>query len=181
MAPVLVGSLLAAAAAGCGSTPAADTHGHTTTTARGHTTTTKGGGATPTSTPRGGTAGFLEPEMKYGTATYGAPDPTTTVPTERGSRPINAANDAGQQVIIAEKGILVPQWLVANVNDPITWTNLSGQPQQVVFDDAPVRSKVIPDLGTFVWTPPGYAVDFAYHVVGGGHARITLQNPNLTT
>ncbi len=123
-------------------------------------------------------AQFLTPEMTYGTATYGAPNPGTTIPTERGSRPISATNDAGQQIIIAEHGELVPELLIADAFLPITWTNLSGQPQQVVFDSGGVVSKIIPYEGTFVWTSPGYAVSFRYHVVGGSDAEIQLQNPN---
>ncbi len=123
--------------------------------------------------------GFLPPEIKFGTATVGAPSPTTTVPTERGaSRPIDPSNDAGQEVVIAKGGYLLPEWLVAEVNLPITWTNLSGVPQQVVFDDAPVRSPVIAPGATFTWTSPGYAISLTYHTAAGRHARLTLQNPN---
>lgn len=125
--------------------------------------------------------GFLAPETKFGTSTVGAPDPTTSVPTERGTRHIDASNDAGQAVIIAEGGYLLPEWLIAEVTLPITWTNLSGVPQQVVFDDAPVRSPVIPPGGTFSWTSPGYAISLTYHTVHGHHAQLTLQNPNDST
>jgi hypothetical protein len=122
---------------------------------------------------------FLTPEMTFGSWTTGAPNPATTVPTERGSRPISAVNDAGQQVIIANGAYLLPEWLVANVSYPITWTNLSGKPQQVVFDDGGVRSPVIPPGGTFAWKSPGFAVSLTYHTVNGHHAKLTLQNPSI--
>jgi hypothetical protein len=144
----------------------------TTTTTT--TTTTK---TTTASQP----AAFVTPELKYGTGQVGAPDPTTTVPTETGSRPIDPSNDAGQAVIIDTNGYLVPEWLVANVGLPITWTNLSGVAQQVVFNDAPVRSAIIAAGGTFTWTSPGYAVSLRYHTAAGHQAKLTLQNPDTNS
>jgi hypothetical protein len=131
-----------------------------------------------TSTPTTAVGGFLTPEIQFGTGAEGAPDPTTTVPVERGTRPISPSNDAGQEVIIAKGGFLIPEWLVADFALPITWTNLSGVPQQIIFDDAPVHSAVLPPGGTFTWTSPGYAISLTYHTANGHHARLTLQNPN---
>jgi len=146
------------------------------------TTNTTTTGSAPSTTVRGQTSGtFLVPEVNYGTGQEGAPSPTTTVPVERGTRAINPSNDAGQEVIIAKGGYLLPAWLVADVALPITWTNLSGSPQQVVFDDAPMHSPVIPTGGTFTWKSPGYAISLIYHTVNGHGARLTLQNPNTTT
>jgi len=134
--------------------------------------------AKATSTSAASTCSFHTANIGYGKAQIGPADPTTTVPTERGSRPISPSNDAGQQVIIAKQGYLLPVWLVAQVTLPIIWTNLSGSPQQVVFDTAPVRSPVIPPGGTFIWTSPGYGVNLTYHVVCGHHGQLTLQNAN---
>lgn len=120
----------------------------------------------------------MTPEVKFGTGQLGPANPTTTVPVERVGRPINVANDAGQAVIIVKGGYLAPEWLLAEETLPITWTNLSGAPQQVVFDDAPVHSPVIPPGGTFTWKSPGFAVGLTYHTANGHHARLTLQNPN---
>jgi len=120
----------------------------------------------------------VTPEVKFGTGQAGPANPTTTVPVEVTGRPINVANDAGQAVIIVKGGYLAPEWLLAEVTLPITWTNLSGQPQQIVFDDAPVHSPVIPPGGTFTWKSPGFAVGLTYHTANGHHARLTLQNPN---
>jgi hypothetical protein len=125
------------------------------------------------------TKGFLRSESTFGTSSVGAPDPTTTVPTERGTRHIDPNSDAGQQVIIAEGSYLLPEWLVANVALPITWTNLSGAPQQIVFDDGGVVSPVIPQGGTFTWKSPGFGVSLTYHTTNGHHAQLTLQNPNI--
>ena len=134
--------------------------------------------AKSTSTTSAASCTFRAANIGYGTARLGPSDPTTTVPTERGSRPISPSNDAGQQVIIAKQGYVLPVWLVAQVTLPIVWTNLSGSPQQVVFDTAPVRSPVIPPGGTFIWTSPGYGVNLTYHVVCGHDGQLTLQNAN---
>jgi hypothetical protein len=131
-----------------------------------------------TTTTTTATAKFLAPESDYGTGAVGAPNPTTTVPTERGNRPINVENDAGQEVVIGEHGQLAPEMLVADVSLPITWTNLSGAPQQIVFNDAPLRSPVIAPGQTFTWTSPGYGISLAYHLVNGATGRMVLQNPN---
>jgi len=140
------------------------------------TTTTSASTSTTTVPPPVG--GFVAPEVKFGTAQVGQPDPTTTVPVERGTRHINVANDAGQEVIIAQGGYLVPEWLLAEVTLPVTWTNLSGEPQQIVFDDAPVHSAVLAPGATFTWKSPGFAIGLTYHTAHGHHARLTLQNPN---
>jgi hypothetical protein len=125
-----------------------------------------------------GSGGCTTPRVTYGTGELGAPDPTTSVPTERGTRAINPSNDAGQEVIIAKGGYLLPEWLVAEVNLPITWTNLSGKPQQISFDDAPVCSATIVPGGTFTWKSPKFAISLRYHTVNGHHAQLTLQSPD---
>lgn len=157
--------VLALVASACGSS------GHAPSATRATTTTT---------VPVHRVGGFVAPEVKYGTGQAGPPVSTTSVPTERagGTRSIDPTNDAGQEAIIAKGGYLLPAWLVADVSLPITWTNLSGRSQQIVFDDAPVRSRVIPPGGTFTWTSPGYAVSLTYHTAGGHEAKLTLQNPN---
>jgi hypothetical protein len=160
--------VLVVALAGCGATAPKAT-AKTTVTTHGSTSTT----TNPTH-PQA----FLAPETKFGTSQVGDPDTTTSVPTERGTRPISPLNDAGQEVIIDESSYALPYWLVADVTLPITWTNLSGKPQQIVFDDAPVRSPVLAPGATFTWKSPGYAINFTYHIVNGHNARITLQSPN---
>ncbi len=133
---------------------------------------------TSASTTTTAPAKFLTPEASYGKVAVGAPNPTTTVPTERGNRPINVQNDAGQEIIIGENGELAPETLVADVSLPITWTNLSGKPQQIVFNDAPLRSPIIESGQTFTWTSPGYGISLAYHLVNGATGQMVLQNPN---
>lgn len=156
-------------AAGCGSNAAHADAGSTTTTATSSSTSTTDG------TLHG--QAFLPPEIGFGTGQNGAPDPTTSVPTDTGTMPINALNDAGQEVIIAKGGYLLPEWLVAEVIYPVTWTNLSGVPQQIVFDDAPVHSAILAPGATFTWKSK-YAISLRYHTVNGHHAQLTLQSPN---
>jgi hypothetical protein len=59
--------------------------------------------------------------------------------------------------------------------------NLSGVAQQVVFNDAPVRSAIIAPGGTFTWNSPGFAVSLRYHTAAGYQAKLTLQNPNTNS
>jgi hypothetical protein len=149
-------------AAGCGSNAA---HASGTTT------------STPSTTSAAAAlAGCTTDKTTFGTGTAGAPDPTTSVPTDTGTAPINPTNDAGQEVIIAKGGYLLPEWLVAEVAYPITWTNLSGVPQQIVFNDAPVCSAMIPPGGTFSWKSPGFAISLRYHTAHGHPAQLTLQS-----
>lgn len=117
-------------------------------------------------------------EIKYGTGTVLPPATKVSVPTERGSRPINCANDAGQEVIIAKGGNLCPAWLDAEVQLPITWTNLSGAPQTIIFNDAPVHTTVIAPGGTFTWHSPPYAIGLDYHTAVGHQAHLQLQSAN---
>ena len=150
---------------------------NTANAARSAKTTTTTTRAPGSQCPKG-LGGFYEPETKFGTSQSAGPDPTTSVPTERGTRPIDPSNDAGQEVVVAKGGYVLPEWLVAEVTLPITWTNLSAVPQQVVFDDAPICSPVLAPGATFSWKSPGFAVNLTYHIVNGHHGKLTLQNPN---
>jgi hypothetical protein len=64
--------------------------------------------------------------------------------------PVNKYIDSGQQVLIYP-GAFWPQLLYATYNVPITWTNLSGRPERVIFSGIPVSSPVIPEGGQWVW------------------------------
>jgi hypothetical protein len=88
--------------------------------------------------------------VNFGSGSVGPPDPTTTVPTERGN-PIPAGFAAGQNIIITAHGFY-PQTLEANISAPVVWTNLSGHPVRIIFDNFAVDSGKIPAGGTFSWT-----------------------------
>ena len=83
----------------------------------------------------------------------GAPGPMVTVPSENGVRPIALTCDSGEQILI-EPDSFYPRILVANVKAPITWTNLTTSPQEIVFLNSEVRSPLIPPGGKWSYTPP---------------------------
>lgn len=61
----------------------------------------------------------------------------------------------------------MPQTLEANVTSPVVWTNSTGKPQRVVFDDFPIDSGTIPPGGTFTWSTND-AVTLGYKVLPSG-------------
>lgn len=102
-----------------------------------------------------------------------APSTPTTVPHERGVRPINPTVDNGQQILITSSGF-VPAQLFADVTKPVVWTNLSGTTQQVIFDVFPVHSPPIPPGAQFIWQP-STTVDIGYHSASGTKGALILQ------
>jgi hypothetical protein len=98
------------------------------------------------------------------------------VPTDSGRSIPNEVGD-GQQIIITVGGFL-PKRLYATPSDLVVWTNLTDQPQQVVFDHFAVRSHVIPPGGTFSWSSPD-SESIAYHSVSGMHAVLVLNPPGV--
>ena len=101
------------------------------------------------------------PRIEYGSGSVGPQNPTTTVP-QNGNRPIPPIFGAGQNVIISKQGCY-PQTIEASVTAPVVWTNLSGQPQRIIFDHYPVDSGTIPVGGTFTWSSD-QAIVFNYHL-----------------
>jgi hypothetical protein len=100
-----------------------------------------------------------------------------SVPTD-GGRPINPQIADGQQIIISAAGFL-PERLYSVPSEAIVWTNLTNQPQQVVFDYFAVTSPVIPPGGTFRYTTPS-SESIAYHSKSGLHAVVTILPPGLS-
>ena len=96
-------------------------------------------------------------KVTFGTGSIGQPDPTTTVPNERGNT-ITPVLAPGQNIIIASSGCK-PQTLEASVTAPVVWTNLSGKPQRVIFVGFPIDSGTIPVGGTFTWSTQGRGRD----------------------
>ena len=113
-------------------------------------------------------------KVRFGTGSIGQPDPTTTVPSERGGAiPPNLA--PGQNIIISSSGCK-PQTLEANVSAPVVWTNLSGKPARVVFENFPIDSGTIPVGGTFTWSTND-AVAMAYKLEPSGKVCKLEMNP----
>jgi hypothetical protein len=113
-------------------------------------------------------------KVSFGTGSIGQPDPTTTVPNERGN-PIPPILAPGQNIIISSSGCM-PETLEANVSAPVVWTNLSGKPQRVIFENFPVDSGTIPAGGTFTWTTAD-AVAMEYKLEPSGKLCKLLMNP----
>ena len=59
---------------------------------------------------------------------------------------------------------------------PITWTNLSGRSQKIIFDDIPVSSATIPAGWQYVWKSH-FGGSYAYKSASGFSAVLVLQAP----
>jgi len=119
--------------------------------------------------PKGESAVNAPLRVKYGSGSIGAPDPTTTYPSEQGQT-IEPGVNPGQNIII-KAGRVFPQTLEASVDAPIVWYNLSGSPQRIIFDNGkyfPADSGTIPPGATFIWTPPDSAL-FSYTLEPSGY------------
>ena len=98
------------------------------------------------------------------------------VPTDSG-KSISPDVSDGQQIIITVGGFL-PKRLYATPSVPVVWTNLTDQPQQVVFDHFAVHSGVIPPGAKFSWSSPD-SESISYHSVSGMHAVLVLNPPGV--
>lgn len=99
-----------------------------------------------------------------------------TVPTDEG-KPISANIDDGQQIIISAQGFL-PARLYSTNSEAIVWTNLTDQPQQVIFDYFSVKSPIIPPGGTYSYKTPA-SESIAYRSASGMHAVVTINPPGV--
>jgi len=155
-AALLAASAAALALAACSSSP----------------TTRSGNG--PTTSSSGQISAVDKPtKVHFGTGSIAQADPTTTVPNERGNT-ITPILAPGQNIIISSTGCK-PQTLEASVTAPVVWTNLSGKPQRVIFENFPVDSGTIPVGGTFTWSTPD-AVAMAYKLEPSGKICKLLMN-----
>jgi len=77
------------------------------------------------------------------------------IPSERDDLPIQHLHDQGQQVLITPFG-LYPEQLYAVENAPIVWTNLTTEPQHIVFVDYPGGR----GSGAIM---PGHKFSFTFH------------------
>lgn len=76
-----------------------------------------------------------------------------TVPTEQPNEAVDPGTATGGQIIVTSKGVL-PQHLFANLNQVITWTNLTSKPITVKFlySVPAIRSGEIPTGGTWTYS-----------------------------
>ena len=99
------------------------------------------------------------------------------VPTQYGGRPVSPLVDDGQQVIISATGFM-PVRLFSAPGAAVTWTNLTNQSEQVMFDHLAVSSPVISPGGTWSWTTVS-SQSISYHSVTGLHGVVTV-NPRIS-
>lgn len=172
---VLVPSLALASVAvvgGCGSGGNAASSSTTATPTTSASTTSTGASSTTSSIPVTGPS--LATIARSSTVTVEGKK--VAVPTDSG-KPISPNIDDGQQIIITVGGFL-PKRLYATPSDLVVWTNLTNQPQQVVFDHFSVRSPMIPPGGKYSWTSPA-SESISYHSVSGMHAVLVLNPPGV--
>jgi hypothetical protein len=100
---------------------------------------------------------------------------TVAVPTESGTAPIAPQIDDGQQIIISAGGFL-PARLLSDPKLPVTWTNLTDEPQRIIFEALPVRSPLIAPGGTWSWTT-GSSESIGYRSASGLHGVDTVNQP----
>ncbi len=154
--------MAAAVLASCGATKSDPS-------SQGSTTSSSAIGPTTSTSPDGPASAYPPGHL------VSAPETPTTVPREHPEVPITQYIGTGQQIIIKATG-LWPNTLYANDKLPITWTNLSGRPQKIIFDHIPVSSTVIPSGWQFVWKSP-FGGSYTYHSASGLHALLILQAP----
>jgi hypothetical protein len=163
---------LVAVLGGCASGKTAGGSATTSTTATTASTTTTTPSTTTSSIPVTGPS--LATIAGSKTVTVGGKK--VAVPTDSGKAIPPDVGD-GQQIIITVGGFL-PKRLYATPSAAVVWTNLTDQPQQVVFDHFAVHSQVIPPGGHFSWTSQD-SESIAYHSVSGMHAVLVLNPPGV--
>jgi hypothetical protein len=137
------------------------------------------GGSTTTHRPVSSTTSVNDTvnapmKVNLGTGSVAGPEPTTSVPTERGN-PIPAGFSTGQDIIITSHGF-EPRTLEANVSSPVVWTNLSGGAVRIQFIDFPVDSGTIPAGGTFTWSTAN-ALALSYQSTTGWYGKLLMNPP----
>lgn len=166
---------LVAVLGACGTSKAANGDGNkqsTTTTTTTQTTQSTAPSTTTSSIPVTGPSLATIAASK----TVKVDGKTVKVPTDSGVSINNDVAD-GQEVIISVGGFL-PLRLYSTPSESIVWTNLTDQPQQVIFDHFPVTSPVIPPGGTFSWKSAS-SESISYHSASGMHAVVVINPPGI--
>jgi hypothetical protein len=166
---------LVAVLGACGTSKAANGDGNTTsTTTTTQTTPSTSASTTTSSIPVTGPSLATIAASK----TVKIDGKTVKVPTDSGvSVAVNNDDADGQDIAISVAGFL-PLKLYSTPSEPIVWTNLTDQPQQVIFDHFPVTSPVIPPGGTFSWKSAS-SESISYHSASGMHAVVVINPPGI--
>jgi hypothetical protein len=94
------------------------------------------------------------------------------VPTSDG-HPIDPSVDNSGQIILTDKGFLPYRQLV-NLNQPVTWTNLSSRPVTISFPHVPgSKSHALAVGGTFTYSSPTL-ISFEYVSSSGHHGIVSI-------
>lgn len=101
---------------------------------------------------------------------------TVEVPTD-GGKAINPQVDDGQQIVISASGLL-PARLYSDPGEAIVWTNLTDQPQRIMFDAFAVTSPVIAPGSSWSWKTQD-SESIAYRSASGLTAVVTVLPPGL--
>jgi hypothetical protein len=174
---LFAGLALTVALGACGSaaknSASTDKDATTSTTAGSATQGTKS--TTTSTTEKVALTGPTASEID-GSKTVEVGGKTVKVPTD-GGKPINSQVDDGQQIVISASGFL-PSRLYSNPGKAIVWTNLTDQPQQIIFDAFPVKSTVIAPGAVWSWKTQD-SESIAYHSNTGLSAVVAVLPPGL--
>jgi hypothetical protein len=126
--------------------------------------------ATPHAAPTTTTSSVLTPAITTPTVTIDGH--TYQVPTESGTNSIDPSVATGGQIVLTDKGFL-PYHLFADINQPITWTNLSSHPVRITFLHMPGKSWRLPVGGSFTYSSPSL-IGFEYLSSSGYHGIVSI-------
>jgi hypothetical protein len=124
----------------------------------------------PAAAPTTTTSSTPTPEVTTPTVTIDGH--TYQVPMSDG-HPIDAAVDNSGQIILTDQGFLPYRQLV-NLNQPVTWTNLSSRPVTISFLHMPgSTSHTLPVGGSFTYSSPTLQ-NFEYVSSSGHHGIVSI-------
>jgi hypothetical protein len=124
----------------------------------------------PAAAPTTTTSSAPTPEVTTPTVTIDGH--TFQVPTSDGN-PVNSAVDSSGQIILTDKGFL-PYREIVDLNQPITWTNLSSRPVTISFLHMPgSKRRTLPVGGTFTYSSPTLQ-NFEYVSSSGHHGIVSI-------
>lgn len=125
----------------------------------------------PAAAPTTTTSSLPTPEISTPTVTIDGH--SYPVPNDGGGRPIDSAVDTSGQIVLTDKGFL-PQREIVDLNQPITWTNLSSHPVTISFSHMPgTTPHHLPVGGTFTYSSPTL-INFEYVSSSGDHGTVSI-------
>jgi hypothetical protein len=127
--------------------------------------------SSPAAAPRTTTTSSLPtPEIKTPTVTINGH--TYQVPTD-GGHPIDSAVDTSGEIVLTDKGFL-PQREIVDLNQQITWTNLSSHPVTISFSHVPgTTPHNLAVGGTFTYSS-STLLNFEYVSSSGYHGTVAI-------